>query len=594
MTEKTPGKEIKKATINATELQKVPTAIPGLDDVLHGGLPAGRTTLAIGGPGSGKSILGMQFLYHGAKNGEPGIFVVFEERAEAVRQNALTLGWDLALLEKVGKLFLYEAHVDPQAVLSGNFTIKGLLSIMEGKARSMEAKRIVIDAIDILLRLFNDPVRERGELYALFDWLNDHKMTAVLTLKEAAGAVIATRYEFLDFMADCVIHFDHRVIDQVPTRRLRVTKYRGSGFFPNECPFIIREGGVNVIPISGIEMHHKALGVKISSGLPRLDNLLDGGFRRASSILISGASGTGKTILATTFAVSACKHGEKVLYINFEESAEVMVSCMLSVGIDLRSTLQKGKLRIMTAMPESVGSGEHLLNTLKTIEEFQPDHVIVDAVSSCKRMGTPRGAYEYIMLLINACKEKGITTFLTNQTEGFQEEHEFSGVGISSNIDTVLFLRYVDIGGEVNRVLLVMKARGQKHSNQYREFRITDHGIDITDVYAGEGDVLTGVARQEQEAKEAVEFRRKKLEIEYKEHFILQKKAEMTADISRRHAELAVIETEMKSLQLEVSLIADRRNSRANMRTDGNVNTRRKTPALKNKRQDASRKGRAK
>jgi len=592
MAEKTPRKDIKKATNNALELQKIPTTIPGLDDVLHGGLPAGRTTLAIGGPGSGKSILGMQFLYHGAKNDEPGIFVVFEERAEAVRQNALTLGWDLAPLEKAGNLFLYEAHVDPQAVLSGNFTIKGLLTIMEGKVRSLGAKRIVIDAIDILLRLFDDPVRERSELYALHDWLNDHKMTAILTVKDAAGAVIATRYEFLDFMADCVIHFDHRVVDQVPTRRLRVTKYRGSGFFPNECPFIIGGGGVNVIPISGIEMRHKALGAKVSSGLPQLDNLLDGGFRRASSILISGTSGTGKTILANTFAVSACKHGEKVLYINFEESAEAMASCMLSAGIDLRSALQEGKLRIMTAMPESVGSEEHLINNLKAIDEFQPDHVIIDAVSSCKRMGTPRGAYDYIMLMTNACKEKGITTILTNQTEGFQEEHEISGVGISSNIDTVLFLRYIDIGGEVNRVLLVMKARGQKHSNQYREFHITDHGIDITDVYVGEGGVLTGVARQDQEAKEAVEFRRKQLEIEYKEHLITQKKAEMTADIARRHAELAASETEMKSLKLEASLIAGERDSRANMRTDDKVNTLRKTPAPKNKRQDASRKER--
>ncbi len=240
MAKKATDKETRNTTIQTVELHKVPTAIPGLDDVLHGGLPAGRTTLAVGGPGSGKSIFGIQFLYHGAKNGEPGIFVAFEERATALRQNALTLGWDLAPLEKAGKVFLFEAHVDPQAVLSGDFTIKGLLAIMEGKARSMGAKLIVIDAIDVLLRLFDDPVRERSELYALHDWLDDHGMTAVLTMKSAAGDDITTRYEFLDFMADCIIQLDHRVIEQVPTRRLRVTKDRGPEVFAKECPFIIR------------------------------------------------------------------------------------------------------------------------------------------------------------------------------------------------------------------------------------------------------------------------------------------------------------------------------------------------------------------
>jgi circadian clock protein KaiC len=591
MARKTPGNDIKKPMLKVTGLQKVTTSIPGLDDVLHGGLPAGRTTLAIGGPGSGKSILGMQFLYNGATNGEPGVFVAFEERAEAVRQNALTLGWDLASLEKTGKLFLFGAHID-QHILSGDFTIKGLLAVIEGKARSMGAKRIVIDAIDMLLRLFNDPARERSELYALHDWLDDNSMTTVLTVKSVAGFDFTARYEFMDFMADCVIHFDHRIVEEVPTRRLRVTKYRGSAFFPNECPFIIREGGINLISFSGTEIKHKALGAKFSSGLPRLDAILDGGFRRASSILISGTSGTGKTTLANTFVISACKQGEKVLYISFEESGAAIISCMLSAGIDLLPAVQENKLRIMTVIPESAGSEEHLFNTLKTIEEFQPDHVIIDAVSSCKRMGTLRDAYEYIMRLTNTCKEKGITTILTNQSEGFQGDHEISGVDISSNIDTVLFLRYIDIGGEINRILLVMKARGQNHSNQYREFRITDHGIDITDVYVGEGGVLTGVARQEQEAKESVEFRRKQLEIEYKGHFITQKKAEMAADIARRKAELSANETELKSLQLEATMVVGGRNSRANMRTEDEVTTPCKTSFKNNKRQDVSRKER--
>lgn len=584
----TPGAETKKAMPKATELQKVPTGIPGLDDVLRGGLPVGRTTLVSGGLGSGKSILGMQFLYQGAKNGEPGIFVALEERAKAVRQNALTLGLDLAPLEKAGRLFLFEAHVDPQAILSGDFTIKGLLTIMEEKARFMGAKRLVIDAIDVLMRLFDDPARERNELYALHDWLNDHEMTTILTVKTAPGTDTVSRYEFLDFMADCVLHFDHRVVEQVSTRWLRVMKYRGSGFASNECPLIIAEGGINIIRVTNVELRHKPLGAKVSSGNPRLDTVLDGGFRRGASILISGTPGTGKTSLSNTFVVSACKRGEKVLYINFEESAEAMVSSMLSAGIDLRPALHEDKLRIMTAMPEAIGFEEHLFNTLKTIGEFQPDHMVIDAVSSCKRMGTLKDAYEYVIRLVNACKQKGITTILTNQTEGSQEEHEISGVGISSAIDVVLLLKYIEIGGEINRMLLVMKARGQKHSNQYREFRITDHGIDITDVYVGEGGMLTGVARQEQEEKEAVKVRRKQSEFEYKEHSIKQKKAEMQAEIARRRAELEAAETELKSLRFEEAMVRVGHEERSMMRGENTVKPLGKMTALKNKRQGTS------
>ena len=575
-------------------LTKTPTYISGLDDVLDGGLPTKRTTLISGGPGSGKSIMGIEFLYHSAANGEPGIFVTFEERAEAVRQNALTLDWDLVPLEKAGKLFLFGAHIDPQAALSGDFNVKGLLAIIEGKAKSMGASRIVIDAVDVLIRLFDDPARERNELYALHDWLNDHEMTTVLTVKSSAERYLASRYEFLDYMADCVIHFDQRIVEQVLTRRLRVIKYRGSSFVSNECPFIITEKGIHIIPISRTELQHKALGSKISSGHPRLDAVLDGGYRRASSILISGTSGTGKTTLANTFAAYACTRGEKVLYISFEESQEAMVSSMLSPGIDLRPALQGGKLRIVTSMPEARGSEEHLFNALKTIEAFQPDHVIVDSVSSCKRMGTQQAAYEYVMRLANTCKEKGITIIFTNQAEGFRDEHEISGLGISSIMDVVIFLRYIEVGGEINRMLLVMKARGQKHSNQYREFLITDHGIDIVDVYVGVGGVLTGAARQELEAKEASEARRRRLAVEHKEHDIKQKRAEMEAEIVRRRAELDTTETELKSLKLEESIAEQGRDMRAQIRSEDTSSAGLKTRAQKGKRTGAVRKEGAK
>ncbi|UCH09804.1 MAG: AAA family ATPase, partial [Fidelibacterota bacterium] len=368
------------------------------------------------------------------------------------------------------------------------------------------------------------------------------------------------------YMADCVIQLDHRVVEQVPTRRIRVIKYRGSDYMHNECPFIITDNGINIIPISTVALQHKALGSMVSAGDPRLDTVLGGGYRLASTILLSGTAGTGKTTLANTFVVAACERGEKALYINFEESQEAMVSGMLSPGIDLRPALRDGKLRVMTAMPEAMGAEEHLFQALSTIEAFQPDHVVVDAMSSCQRMGTKRPAFEYLMRLTNACKEKGITVVLTNQTMGYRNEQEITGIDISSMIDTVIFLRFIEIGAEVNRMLMVLKSRGQKASNQYREFLITDNGIDIRDVYVGGGGVLTGTARQEQEAREAAEARRKRVEIELKEHNIKQKRAEMEAEITKRRAELETDEAELKAMQLEEGLVEEGRDIRGKMR----------------------------
>jgi len=364
-------------------LPKAATRIEGLDEILKGGLPAGRTTLVSGGPGSGKTILGLEFLYRGAMDGEPGIFVAFEERTDAVRQNALSLGWDLASLEKAGQLFLMEALVDPGVVLSGDFNLKGLLAIVGGQTTAIGAKRIVIDAIDVLMRLFDDPARERNELYALYDWLMDREMTTILTVKTSQDRERAHRYEFLDFMADCVIYLDQRITKQVSTRRLRVIKYRGSGFGRNEYPYAITEEGISIVPTSTGMLEHEPLGPKVSTGHPRLDTIMDGGYRRASCVLVAGTSGTGKTTLACTFVRAACERGEKVLYIGFEESQSAMVSGMLSPGLDLRPALQAGRLQVLTALPEAMGAEEHLIRAFKVLAAFQAEHVVVDAIAAC-------------------------------------------------------------------------------------------------------------------------------------------------------------------------------------------------------------------
>jgi circadian clock protein KaiC len=462
-------------------LDKVASHISGFDEILYGGLPQGRTTLIEGGPGTGKSIIGLEFLYRGALAGQPGIFVAFEERASAVRRNALTLGWDLGALEKAGKLAIIEAHLDPGTIVSGDFDIKALLAIIEGQSRTIGARRIVFDALDVIMRLYDNLSRERGEMYSLHEWLLDHEMTAVLTVKSAEGHSIFGRYEFLEFMADCVIRLVQRPGESVSTRELQIIKYRGSDFGRNAYPFVIQPGGISVVPISEFGLQHQALGPHLSSGNTALDQILGGGYRRSSGILIAGSSGTGKTTVVATFVRAACDRGEKVLFLGFEESEAAMVATMLSPGIDLRPAIKAGLLKVVTAMPEAFDTEHHLVRTFFTIDEFKPAHVIVDAISAFERMGSGRAAFEFAMRLVNWCKDKGITIIMTTQsTEGTEERVEISGLGISSIIDALLWLRFVESDNKLNRMLIVIKSRGSKHSSQYHDFRITDHGIELS------------------------------------------------------------------------------------------------------------------
>lgn len=465
-------------------LPKVPSQITGLDEILEGGFPRGRTTLVGGGPGSGKTVMGLEFLCRGAMAGDAGVFVAFEERASAVRMNALSMGWDLGALEKAGKIAIVEARLPATAVLSGDFDIEGLLAIVRGQAKRIRAKRVVMDAIDVLLRVYSDRQRERNELSKLHDWLLDQELTSILSVKayregEGGGG---TQYEFLDFMADCVIRLDHRVDGQVATRRLRVIKYRGSGFGTNEYPYVIGEHGIVLFPVTKAELTHKPLGEKVSSGLTGLDRMLDGGFRRASCILISGNSGTGKTTLVSTFANAACHRGERVLCLNFEESKEALVSGMLSAGIDLLPSIRAKKLLIQTALPESMGSDGHLIRAVDTIERFKPHHVVVDAVSACLRMGSEQAAFDFMMRLISVVKERGISVLLTNQIFGVTHgEEALSGIGFSSVVDAVVQLRYAETDNVINRQILIVKSRGSGHSNRRQSFSITDRGIQFSE-----------------------------------------------------------------------------------------------------------------
>jgi len=434
-----------------------------------------------------------------------------------LRSNAASLGWDLPALERESRFFIFEPNIDTNAVISGDFSLKGLLAAIAGKNREIGAKRIVIDALEVGLRLFDEPRQIRAEMHVLNDWFRENRLTAILTVRPPKRIEARIFEDFFESMGDCVIFLDTRMRENISTRRLRVVKYRGSDFGHNEYPYIISNNGLFVAPISSVGLRHKPLGETMSTGIERLDTILGGGYRRSSCILIAGEAGIGKTTLVSTFVKEACKRGENVRYIGFEESQDALVGNVMSSGIDLLPCLQTGRLEFLTRFPEAMGAEEHYLQAKMRIDAFKPRHVVVDAISACERMGGKLASFDYLMRLLNYCKDLGITIFLTNQINTTKNQLEISGNEISSMVDTAILLYYQDEPGERNRILQVLKSRGIGHSNQAREFLITNNGFIIRDVYTGAGKVLTGTARQLQEEADMTAARRLEYEIRTKQ-----------------------------------------------------------------------------
>jgi len=459
-------------------IPKVATGVRGLDEILEGGLPEGRVTVVNGGPGSGKTVLGIEFACHGARTGQPALLVSFEERADVLRRNALSLGLDLAAFEEAGTLFVMDARPDLNAVRSGEYTLEGLLAILSGKARAMGARRLVIDALDVVLRLFEDPDREREELQRLIAWMGAQELTSLLTSRVPAESETSGRRYFLEFATDCLIHLDQRVVGQVSTRRLRVVKYRGSGYGPNEHPCVITDRGIELLPVSAVRLE-QGLGPPVSSGHQLLDGILGGGFRRGSSVLVSGVSGSGKTTLLCTFARGACQRGEKTLLVSLEESRATLLSGMESVGIDLQPCIDDRSLHLETIMPESMGAESHLVYLLRIMDRIEPAHLLVDAISACRRIGSPQASYELLMRLSSEARRRGITVLVSNQLAHDGAKDGMSGVLISSLLDALVTLRFTDDGAELGRVLTVIKSRGMAHSSQHHRFRLTGSGIEV-------------------------------------------------------------------------------------------------------------------
>ncbi|MCE8425174.1 MAG: circadian clock protein KaiC [Candidatus Methanoperedens sp.] len=518
-------------------LLKCQTGIRGLDDITDGGIPGGRPTLVCGSAGCGKTLFAIEFLVHGAiEYDEPGVFMSFEESSEELAQNVASLGFDLNELVSAHKLILDHVSIEPGEIEeTGEYDLEGLFIRLNHSIDSIGAKRVVLDTIESLFGgLANESIL-RAELRRLFRWLKAKGVTAIITGERGEGTL--TRHGLEEYVSDCVILLDNRVEGQITTRRLRIIKYRGSKHGTNEYPFLIDEMGISVLPITSLGLRHVVSSERISSGISRLDAMMGGeGYYRGSSILVSGTAGTGKTSIAASFADAACNRGERCLYFAFEESPSQITRNMLSIGIDLEPWIKQELLDIYAVRPTIYGLETHLVKMYKLVREFKPKVVIIDPVTNLIAIGSDTEVKSMLSRLIDFLKSNQITAFFTNlsHTGAALEQTEF---GISSLMDTWLLLRDIEIGSERNRGLYILKSRGMAHSNQIREFLLTDDGIDLVDVYLGPAGVLTGTARIAQEIQEKAAQNLHKREIEQKKREIYRRRAAIKARIAALNSE---------------------------------------------------------
>jgi circadian clock protein KaiC len=492
------------AAFRATRLPKCPTGIQGLDEITDGGLPRGRPTLVCGGAGCGKTLFAAEFLVRGATQfGEPGVFMSFEETEAELKANVASLGFDLTSLVRRKKILLEHVRIERNEIHeTGEYDLEGLFVRLNHAIDSIGAKRVVLDTLEALFAGLPNEAILRAELRRLFRWLKDKGVTAVITAERGRDSDQLTRHGLEEYVSDCVILLDHRVNDQIATRHLRVVKYRGALHGTNEFPFLIGETGLSVLPITSLGLNHGVSNERIATGIPRLDAMLGGrGFFRGSSILLTGTPGTGKTIIAANFAQAAARRGERTLFFSFEESPNQIIRNMHSIGLRLEPLVKRNLLRFHSARPSLYGLEMHLATMFKEIAVFQPEVVIVDPITSLMDSGTASESKGMVTRLIDYLKAGQITTLFTSLTQGGQSLQQ-TEMAMSSLMDAWLLLQDFEGNGERNRVLYVLKARGMAHSNQIREFLISDRGVDLVDAYIGPSGVLTGSARAAQTASE--------------------------------------------------------------------------------------------
>jgi circadian clock protein KaiC len=470
------GEDVAKPSLQS--LKKAPTGIAGLDEITRGGLPAGRPTLVCGTAGCGKSIFGLEFLFRGATQfGEPGVLVSFEERPEDIAVNVASLGFDVKNLIKTKKLIIDQIKIDRNNIEeTGDYNLDGLFIRLGHAIDSIGARRVVLDTIENLFSALSNQAVLRSELRRLFEWLKERNVTAVITGERGDGAL--TRHGLEEYVSDCVILLDHRIVDQTSTRRLRIVKYRGSTHGMNEYPFLIDDTGFSVIPITSMGLNHTVSRERVSTGMAKLDEMLGGkGLYRGSSVLVSGTPGTGKSTVSARVADAACARGERCLYFAFEESADQIQRNMRSVGVDLSRWIKRGLLKIVASRPTTVGLEMHLAIMHKTIGEFRPRFVVVDPINNLITTGSETELRSMLTRLVDFLKSEGITAVLTSLTvEGRAEQTD---VGLSSLMDTWILLRNIETRGVRNRGVYVLKSRGMPHSNEIRKLIISARGIDI-------------------------------------------------------------------------------------------------------------------
>lgn len=481
-------------TSKLPDFPKTPTGIVGLDDITNGGLPKGRPTIVAGGPGAGKTLMAMEFLVRGATEyGEPGVFISFEETADDLTQNVTSLGFDITDLCKKKLLRVDHVLVERNQIEeTGEYDLEGLFIRLNHSIDSIGAKRVVLDTIEALFAGLSNTAILRAELLRLFHWLKEKGVTVIITGEQ--GEKTITRQGLEEYVSDCVIVLDHRVEHQISTRRLRIVKYRGSTHGTNEYPYLIDEKGITVMPVTSLRLEHEASQDRVSSGIKSLDEMFGNkGFYRGSTILISGTAGTGKSSLGAHIALATCLRGEKCLYLAFEESPQQIMRNMRSIGINFEPYVKKGLLKFQASRPSVHGLEMHLLTITKEIETFNPTTVVVDPITNLITSGSLGDVKGMLTRLIDFLKMNGITTVMTSLTEGsFLEQTD---VGVSSLVDTWILLQDLENNGERNRGLYILKSRGMPHSHEIREMLITEEGVELVDVYRGEGRVLVGSAR---------------------------------------------------------------------------------------------------
>jgi circadian clock protein KaiC len=527
-------------------LPKCPTGIKGLDEVTGGGLPQGRPTLVCGNAGCGKTVLGMEFLVRGSTEyEEPGVFMSFEETEDDLIKNFTPIGFDLPALIERKKIALDYVFVDRGAIEeTGEYDLEGLFIRLAFAIDQVGAKRVVLDTIESLFSGLSNEGILRAELRRLFRWLKEKGVTALITAEQ--GRDTLTRHGLEEYVADCVIALDHRVIDQISTRRLRVIKYRGSVHGADEHPFLIQPTGISLLPITSLNMDHTAPTDRVSTGIERLDTMLGGkGYYRGSAILVSGSAGTGKTSVGAHFVDSACRNGHRAVFLAFEESPSQIVRNMRSIGIDLDPWEQKELLRFHAIRPTRYGLESHLARIHILIDDFKPAVVVIDPVSNLVSIGSISDVKLMLTRLMDFLKTYEITTLCTDLTAGGTSAQQ-TEIGLSSLMDTWILLRSLESDGERNRTMYIAKSRGIAHSDQVREFLLTDNGVELVDVYLGTAGVLTGSARAAREALDTAQELARRNELERKQRELERKRTSLKAQLATLKAEFEAEEEELQ------------------------------------------------